>query len=173
MRLAVAPCGLRWCPVERARRRPPQEVGGRGKHPVRPRDLRACRLRRVQAALLLPANPTPRGIRIRRRCREENPPLTPGQHCLGTSKAREQCGFLRAGDAVEEDRRSTRAGQRLDFFFLNSPLVQWAMRERPHLALRGSRASLRSDHGPVVLMRRKQGDRLRIVMLSMTVEDIP
>ena len=57
----------------------------------------------------------------------------------------EQCGFLRAGDAAEEDRRPTRAGHRLDSFLLNSPLVPWAMRERPHLAPGRSPASLGSD----------------------------
>ena len=29
-------------------------------------------------------------------------------------------------------RRPTRAGHRLDSFLLNSPLVPWAARERPH-----------------------------------------
>ena len=63
----------------------------------------------------------------------------------------EQCRFQRAGAAAEEDRRPTRAGHRLDSFLLNSPLVPWAVRERPHLAPGGSPASLGSDHGPVVL----------------------
>ena len=63
----------------------------------------------------------------------------------------EQCGFHRAGPEREEDRRPTRAGHRLDSFFLNSPLVPWAARERPHLAPGRSPASLGSDHGPVVL----------------------
>ena len=36
-------------------------------------------------------------------------------------------------------------------FLLNSPLVPWAARERPHLAPGRSPASLGSDHGPVVL----------------------
>ena len=63
----------------------------------------------------------------------------------------EQCGFHRAGAAAEEDRRPTRAGRRLDSFLLNSPLVPWAGRERPHLAPGWSPASLGSDHGPVVL----------------------
>ena len=44
-----------------------------------------------------------------------------------------------------------RAGHRLDSFLLNSPLVPWAMCERPHLAPRRSHASSGSDHGPVVL----------------------
>ena len=63
----------------------------------------------------------------------------------------EQCGFHRAGPEREEDRRPTRAGHRLDSFLLNSPLVPWAARERPHLAPGWSPASLGSDHGPVVL----------------------
>ena len=63
----------------------------------------------------------------------------------------EQCAFQRAGPAAEEGRRPTRAGHRLDSFFLNSPLVPWAVRERPHLAPGWSPASLGSDHGPVVL----------------------
>ena len=63
----------------------------------------------------------------------------------------EQCGFHRAGPAEEEDRRPTRAGHRLDSFLLNSPLVLWAARERPHLAPGRSPTSLGSDHGPVVL----------------------
>ena len=63
----------------------------------------------------------------------------------------EQCGFRRAGPEREEDRRPTRAGHRLDSFLLNSPLVPWAARERPHLAPGRSPASLGSDHGPVVL----------------------
>ena len=63
----------------------------------------------------------------------------------------EQCGFHRAGPAEEEDMRPTRAGHRLDSFLLNSPLVPWAARERPHLATGRSPASLGSDHGPVVL----------------------
>ena len=62
----------------------------------------------------------------------------------------EQCGFHRAGAAEEEDRRPTRAGHRLDSFLLNSPLVPWAARERPHLAPGRSPASLGSDHGPLV-----------------------
>ena len=62
-----------------------------------------------------------------------------------------QCGFHRAGAAAEEDRRPTRAGHRLDSFLLNSPLVPWAVRERPHLAPGRSPASPGSDHGPVVL----------------------
>ena len=63
----------------------------------------------------------------------------------------EQCGFHRAGAAAEEDRRPTRARHRLDSFLLNSPLVPWAVRERPHLAPGRSHASLGSDPGPVVL----------------------
>ena len=63
----------------------------------------------------------------------------------------EQCGFHRAGAAAEEDRRPTRAGHRLDSFLLNSPLVLWAVRERPHPAPGRSPALLGSDHGPVVL----------------------
>ena len=63
----------------------------------------------------------------------------------------EHCGFHRAGPAEEEDMRPTRAGHRLDSFLLNSPLVPWAAREGPHLAPGRSRASLGSDHGPVVL----------------------
>ena len=63
----------------------------------------------------------------------------------------EQCGFHRAGAAAEEDRRPTRAGHRLDSFLLHSPLVPWAVRERPHLAPGQSPASLGYDHGPVVL----------------------
>ena len=61
----------------------------------------------------------------------------------------EQCGFRRADPEREEDRRPTRAGHRLDSFLLNSPLVPWAARERPHLAPGRSPASLGSDHGPV------------------------
>ena len=63
----------------------------------------------------------------------------------------QQCGFHRAGPAQEEDRRPTRAGHRPDSFLLNSPLVPWAARERPHLAPGLSPASLGCDHGPVVL----------------------
>ena len=63
----------------------------------------------------------------------------------------EQCGFRRAGPEREEDRRPTRAGHRLGSFLLNSPLVPWAARERPHLAPGRSPASLGSDHGPLVL----------------------
>ena len=63
----------------------------------------------------------------------------------------EQCVFHRAGTAAEEERRPSRAGHRLDSFLLNSPLVPWAARERPHLAPGRSLASLGSDHGPVVL----------------------
>ena len=63
----------------------------------------------------------------------------------------EQCGFQRAGAVAEEDRRPTRAGHRLASFLLNSPLVPWAVREHPHLAPGWSPASLRSDHGPVIL----------------------
>ena len=63
----------------------------------------------------------------------------------------EQRGFHRAGPKREEDRRPTRAGHQLDSFFLNSPLVPWAARERPHLAPGRSPASLWSDHGPVVV----------------------
>ena len=63
----------------------------------------------------------------------------------------EQYGFLRAGAAAEEERRPTRAGHRLDSFVLNSPLAQWVVRERRHLAPGWSAASLGSDHGPVVV----------------------
>ena len=63
----------------------------------------------------------------------------------------EPCGFHRAGAAAEEDRRPWRARHRLDSFLLNSPLVPWAVRERPHLAPGRSPASLGSGHGPVVL----------------------
>ena len=63
----------------------------------------------------------------------------------------EPCGFHRAGAAAEEDRRPTRAGHRLDSFLLNSPLVPWAVRERPHVAPGRSPASLGCDHCPVVL----------------------
>ena len=63
----------------------------------------------------------------------------------------EQCGSHKAGAAAEEDTRPTRVGHRLDSFLLNSPLVPWAVRERPHLAPGRSPASLGSDHGPVVL----------------------
>ena len=63
----------------------------------------------------------------------------------------QQCGSHRAGPAQEEDRRPTRAGHRLDSFLLNSPLVPWAARERPHVAPGRSPASLGSDHGRVVL----------------------
>ena len=63
----------------------------------------------------------------------------------------EQCGFHSAGAAAEEDKRPTRAGHRLDSFLLNSPLVPWAVPERPHLAPGRSVASLGSDHRPVVL----------------------
>ena len=63
----------------------------------------------------------------------------------------EQCGFRMAGPEREEDRRPTRVGHRLDSFLRNSPLVPWTTRERPHLAPGRSRASLGSDHGPVVL----------------------
>ena len=63
----------------------------------------------------------------------------------------EQCGFHMAGPAEEEDRMPTREGHRLDSFLLNSPLVPWAARERPHPAPGRSPASLGSDHGPVVL----------------------
>ena len=63
----------------------------------------------------------------------------------------EQCGFHRAGPEGEEDRRPTRAGHRLDSFLLNSSLVPWAARERPHLAPGRCPASLGPDHGPVVL----------------------
>ena len=63
----------------------------------------------------------------------------------------EQFGFHRGGPAREEDRRPTRAGHRLDSFLLNSPLVPWASRKRPHLAPGQSPVSLGSDHGPVVL----------------------
>ena len=63
----------------------------------------------------------------------------------------EQCRFHRAGPAREEDRRSTRAGHRLDSFLLISLLVPWAARERPHLALGRLPASLGLDHGPLVL----------------------
>ena len=63
----------------------------------------------------------------------------------------EECGFHRVGAAAEEDRRSRRARHRLDSFVLNSPLVPWAVRERPHLAPGRSLASLGFDHGPVVL----------------------
>ena len=63
----------------------------------------------------------------------------------------EQGGFHRAGAAAEEDRQPTRGGHRLDSFPLNSPLVPWAVRERPHLAPGRSPVSLGSDHGPVVL----------------------
>ena len=62
-----------------------------------------------------------------------------------------QCGFHMAGAVAQEERRRTRAGHRLDSFLLNSPLVLWAVRERPHLAPVRSPASLGSDHGPVVL----------------------
>ena len=63
----------------------------------------------------------------------------------------EQSGFLRAGEAAEEDQQPTRAGHRLDSFLLNTPLVPWAMRERLHLAPGRSPALLGSNHGPVVL----------------------
>ena len=63
----------------------------------------------------------------------------------------EQCGFHRAGPEQEEDRRPKRAGHQLDSFLLNSQLVPWAARERPHLAPGRSPASLGPDHGPVVL----------------------
>ena len=63
----------------------------------------------------------------------------------------EQCGFSRAGPEREEDRRPTRAGHRLDSFLLNSHLVPWAARARPHLAPGRSPASLGPDHGLVVL----------------------
>ena len=63
----------------------------------------------------------------------------------------DHCGFHRAGAAAEDDRRPTREGHRLHSFLLNSPLVPWAVRERPHLAPGRSPASLGSDHGPVVL----------------------
>ena len=63
----------------------------------------------------------------------------------------EQYVFHRAGASEEEDMRPTRARHRLDSFLLNSPLVPWAARERPHLAPGRSPAWLGSDHGPVVL----------------------
>ena len=62
----------------------------------------------------------------------------------------EQCGFHGAGAAAEEDRRPTRARHGLDSFLLNSPLVPWAVRERPHLAPGRSPASLGFDHGTVL-----------------------
>ena len=46
----------------------------------------------------------------------------------------EQCGFHRAAAAAEEDRRPTTAGHWLDSFLLSSPLVPWAVCDRPHLA---------------------------------------
>ena len=63
----------------------------------------------------------------------------------------DKCGFLRRGDAAEEDRQPTRAGHTLNSFLLNTPLVAWAMREGPHLTPGRSPASLGFDHGPVVL----------------------
>ena len=63
----------------------------------------------------------------------------------------EQCGFHRAGAAAGEDRRPSRAGHRLDSFLLDSPLVPWAVRERPHPAPGRSPVSLGFGHGPVVL----------------------
>ena len=62
-----------------------------------------------------------------------------------------QCGFHWTGPEQEEDRRSTRAGHRLDSFLLNSPLDPHAARERPHSAPGPSPASLGSDRGPAVL----------------------
>ena len=63
----------------------------------------------------------------------------------------EQCESHRAGAAAEEDKRPTRPGHRLDSLLLNSPLVPWAARERPHLAPGRSPASLGYDHGLLVL----------------------
>ena len=63
----------------------------------------------------------------------------------------DQCGFLRAGHAAEEDQQPTRAGHKLYSFLLNTPLVSWGMRERPHLAPGRSPALLGSDHGAVIL----------------------
>ena len=63
----------------------------------------------------------------------------------------EQCGFLTAGHAPEEDRLPTREGHRLDSFLLNAPLVPFAIRGRRYLAPGGSPATLGSDHGHVVL----------------------
>ena len=51
----------------------------------------------------------------------------------------------RGGQAALEGKAST------GLFLLNSPLVPWALRERPHLAPGQSPASLGSNHGPVVL----------------------
>ena len=78
--------------------------------------------------------------------------LSTGQPTTRTFQALwEQCRFHSAGAAAEEDGRPTSAGHRLDSFLLNSPLVPWAVRDRPHLAPGRSPASLGSDHGPVVL----------------------
>ena len=77
---------------------------------------------------------------------------SPGHRTTRRFKAPwEQCGFHRAGEAAEEDRRPTRAGYRLNFFVLNSQLVPWAVCERPLLAPRGSPSSLGSHHGPMIL----------------------
>ena len=52
-----------------------------------------------------------------------------------------QCGFPRAGHSVEEDRKPTRDGHKLD---------SWAMQERPYLAPGRPPTALGSNHGPVV-----------------------
>ena len=63
----------------------------------------------------------------------------------------EQCGFLRAGHSVEEDRQPTCDRCKLDSFLLNTPVVPWAMRERSYLAQGSPPTALGWDHGPVVL----------------------
>ena len=56
-----------------------------------------------------------------------------------------------AGHSVEQDRQPTREGHKLDSYLLNTPLVPWAMGERPGLAPGRPPTALGSDHGPVVL----------------------
>ena len=87
---SVSHSGATWCPVGRARRHPPEGVAGTGRRPVWRRGRCARRPNQVLAALLVQANRFRPRIRVRRRCHEEIPPLTPRLQCLGTSKAR--CG---------------------------------------------------------------------------------
>ena len=63
----------------------------------------------------------------------------------------DHCGLLRARHAAEDDRQATHAGHKLKSFLLNAPLVPWAMRERPYLAIGTSPAAMGSHYGPMVL----------------------
>ena len=92
LRRAVGPRGQLLCLVEHDRRRPPQQVLGRGRRLVVRKGLRARRVRRARVVPLRPMTWIRRGTLIRQRSHEVAPPPTGGRRCPGTSRAK--CGRM-------------------------------------------------------------------------------